>query len=202
MELLTTLAGANPLAVDSGPWTWLEIAKIGISTLTPIVVTLLGLWIGRALRRIEHAQWTNRKLIERRLDVFDRMAEPLNDLFCFFRRVGHFQEVTPPDAIARKRALDRIFFVNEALMTKEFVQAYQSFMDACFETYVGVGRDAQLKASLNAQRSERHDRWEEEWGPYFVDSENLISGLDVVKARYQALVNSFSADLGVAKRAA
>jgi hypothetical protein len=192
---------AVPLAaVEAGNWTWLEIVKLGVAALTPIAVTLLGLWIARAVRRIEQAQWTNRKLIERRLDVFDRMAEPLNDLFCFFRRVGHFQEITPPDTVARKRQLDRLFFVNEALMTDEFVAAYHAFMGACFQTFVGAGLDAQLKASLKAQRAERREGWRDEWTMCFVESESLITGLDVVKARYQALVDSFSEDLGVTRK--
>lgn len=74
-------------------WSSLEIVKLAVAACTPF----------------ERAQWTNQKLIERRIAVFDEMAPLLNDLFCFFRFVGDFRAITPPEAVSRKRSLDRGF---------------------------------------------------------------------------------------------
>ncbi len=86
-------------------------------------------------------------------------------------------------------------------MTDEFVAAYHSFMAACFQVFVGLGRDAQLKTSAKAQRAERGEAWRDEWSGYFVESENLMTGLDVLKARYQALIDSFAQEFGVFRAA-
>jgi hypothetical protein len=51
------------------------------------------------------------------------MAPKLNDLFCFFLCVGHFQEVTPPEALQRKRELDKTFFANAPLFDPAFADA-------------------------------------------------------------------------------
>jgi hypothetical protein len=185
-----------PFATD---WSSLEIVKLAVAAITPIVVVLVGRWVSKGLKRIEDAQWTDRKLIERRLDVYDRMAEPLNDLYVFFRLRGHFQEITPPEAIKRKRVADRTFYVNKGLMTDEFIAAYHSFMDACFEINFAVARDARLKASPERQREERGRRWRDEWNDLFVDSSSLVTSGEEIDERYEALVDSFAAELG-AKR--
>ena len=139
-------------------WTSLEIVKLAVAALTPLLVLLIGLMIARATRRVEQAQWASRTLIEKRLELFDKMAEPLNDLLCFLRLVGDFQTITPPEAIARKRKLDKLFFTHEALMSEEFGARYRAYINACFEPYTAVGHYARLKASVQRQRTERGAR--------------------------------------------
>lgn len=173
----------------------MEVAKVGVAALTPILVLALGVLVNRAARRIEHAQWANRKLIERRLDVFDAMAEPLNDLLCFFRLVGDFKKISPPVAIARKRQLDRIFHVHEPLMSAQFVTHYHAFMSACFLTYTGIGEDAKLRAGEQRQRTERGPDWQNEWSHDFAGG--TPSGLSEITGLYRALMDSFATDLGV-----
>src|SRR4051812_43380233 len=108
-------------------WSSLEVAKLIVTASIPLVVVLLGLVVSRAARRVEDAQWANRKVIERRLDLYDEMATALNDLYCFFALVGTFREVDPPKAVARKRQLDKTFHVNEYLMGPEFGERYAAF---------------------------------------------------------------------------
>jgi len=87
-------------------WSSLEFAKLAVAALTPIILFVLGYKVTQTARRIEQAQWTRQKLVERRLELYEEMAPKLNDLFCCFTLVGHFQEVTPPEAILRKRATE------------------------------------------------------------------------------------------------
>jgi hypothetical protein len=183
-------------AVSIAAWTSLEIAKLAVATLTPVLVFVLGVMLARATRRVEHAQWASRKLIEKRLELFDQMAGPLNDLLCFFRLVGDFQSITPPEAIARKRQLDKLFFTQEALMSEEFGARYRAFINACFLPYTAVGHDARLKASVRRQRSERATRWSEDWDQCFVEQERLTTPLATISAEYRALMSSFAEQVG------
>lgn len=177
-------------------WTSLEVAKLGVAALIPLTVVLLGWPVARAARRIEQAQWNSRKLIELRLEVFQEMARPLNDLFCFFRRVGDFQEITPPEALRRKRLLDKAFFVHRQLMSDAFADRYQEFMDACFVVYTGFARPALLRASLTQQRLERPN-WSDEWDELLVPESQTPTGLAEIETRYDALMEQFRQDIGV-----
>ena len=182
--------------MSASGWTSLEIAKLVVSALIPIAVVVLGLPIARALRRLEHEQWRSRKLIELRLDLYTNMAVPLNDLLCFFRRVGDFQVITPPEALLRKRQLDRMYFTNEYLMSKEFGRLYHAFIGACFRTYRGLGVPAQLRVSRKQQRSER-PTWDESWDDLLVPDSETPIGLSELQSHYDALLERFGEELGV-----
>lgn len=168
-----------------------------VAASTPVFVLILGLIVNRAAQRVEQAQWASRKLIEHRLDLFAKMAEPLNDLLCFFRLVGDFQKITPPYALVRKRELDKLFYTHQALMSEEFCVLYGNFMTACFLTYVGLGQDAQLRANINRQRAERGRNWDTEWDRYFVQQEGQITPLSALGNHYRALMSSFAEQIGV-----
>ena len=185
-----------------GDWTWLEIAKLSVAAAVPIVVVGLTLAVNRAGKRVEDAQWASRKLIERRIELFDQMAEPLNDLLCFFRLVGHFRAVTPPEAIQRKRTLDKLFYVNRVLMSEEFAARYQDFIATCFSPYQSVAHDARLRASAENQREERGDDWRAEWEDLFVKQADDVASITEVSRRYDELMEVFAAEVGVFSGAA
>ena len=176
-------------------WSSLEIAKLVVAATTPVVVILIGIVVSRAARRVEEAQWANRKLIERRIELYDQMARPLNDLYCFFHLVGHFREIEPPDAVKRKRELDRLFYENEFLMGQRFGELYADFMNACFDTYTGFAQDAKVRASVGRQRTERHE-WNDAWDACFV-AEDEATELQRIRDRYRALMLCFAGLIGV-----
>lgn len=183
--------------IAAAEWNSLEAAKLGVSLLTPLVVLGLGLLVNRASRRLEQAQWANRQLIERRLNLYDMMAPLLNDLLCFFTLVGDYRSVQPPAAIAAKRTLDKTFHVNRFLFSPAFSAAYDSFMDVCFQTYTGVGEPAKLRSTIEFQRPERKDTWNEEWNDLFVFPARHASSLSDIRAAYESLMNCFAEELGV-----
>lgn len=180
-------------------WTSLEVVKLAVSFLTPVVVVVLGVMVTRAAKRVEDAQWSNRKLIEKRLELYSAMAPPLNDLYCCFRMVGHFREVTPPVAIERKRELDKVFYANEYLMTQEFRDLYHAFMDMCFETWKHAGEDAKLKSSVATQKEERgrQTEWEPEWNDLFVADPGETATRESIVASYRAVMEQFAMDCGM-----
>src|SRR5258708_428295 len=126
-------------------WTSLEVAKLIVSALTPFLLIIIGLWINRHLKSLDYLQWTNQKVTEKRIAVFEELAPKLNDLLCYFTFIGCWKELNPPDVIGRKRDMDRIVHVNAPLFSREFVKNYDAFISSCYKTYTGWGRDAKLK---------------------------------------------------------
>jgi hypothetical protein len=179
-------------------WSSLEIAKLGVALLTPLLLVGLGFLVNRAGRRLEEAQWAGRKLIERRLELHREMAPRLNDLLCFFTCKGHFREIDPPEAITRKRELDKIFFTNEQLFSEEFRLRYELFIEVLFRHFTGFGSNAKLRTDLALLKRERgaESRWDENWDKHFVEPAGASSRQDV-DAAYNWLMSCFADDLGV-----
>jgi hypothetical protein len=114
-------------------WNSLEIVQLAIGIMTPLAVALLGIIVTRAANKAEAraadlatayeaSQWANRRAVERLIELHKEMAPLLNDLMCFFRMIGHFREIDPPGALARKRQVNRIFYANEHLFSAEFAR--------------------------------------------------------------------------------
>jgi hypothetical protein len=182
--------------MDDSPWNSLEVVKVVIAVLTPLLILGLGLVVNRASKRLEDAQWGNRKLIERRLDIYDSMAPKLNDLFCFFSLKGNFREVSPPAAVKRKRELDKLFFVNRFLFGEQFSAAYFRFFDLCFEHDAAVATDARLRTDPHKQKAEFGSGWDDSWGPLFSPTAEWSSRTEVEGA-YGELMRRFADELGV-----
>ncbi|MEJ2889305.1 hypothetical protein [Actinomycetospora aeridis] len=178
-------------------WNSLEIVKLVVGALTPLLVVGLGVFVTRAVRRLEDAQWANRKVVERRLELYDKMAPLLNDILCFFTAIGHFRDIDPPALLAKKRELDKHFFVNEYLMSEAFAQRYKQFIETCFRHYTGVGKDAEIRMEADYLRDERGAAgWVSAWDDYFADpAEVAEEGL--VEKRYRVLMETFSEQVGV-----
>ena len=173
-------------------WNSLEIAKLAVGALTPIFLFVLGYMVTRAARRVEDAQWASRKLVERRLDLYEDMGPLLNDLFCCFALVGHFQEVTPPVALARKRKLDRVFHAHAALFGPEFRDRYLDFMNVCFLPFTGPAQPARLRASVAAQKRERTN-WDPDWEKMFAEEH---APPQQIAAAYDDMMDAFASDVG------
>lgn len=177
-------------------WSSLEIAKLIVSALTPIMVVIVGLWIGRSLKRLEYLQWTNQTITEKRIAVFEELAPLLNDLLCYFTFVGCWKDLKPPDVVGRKRKMDRIVHVNAPLFSKDFADRYNEFIDACYSTYSGWGKDAKLRTLWERRKAAAGGAWNPEWDACFAD-DNKCFDPQVVKQRYEFLMSRFSEELGV-----
>lgn len=177
-------------------WTSLETVKLLVSALTPLAVLGLGWLVSRSAKRIEDRQWVDRKVIERRLVLFDDMAPGLNDLVCFFRAVGNFRKTTPPDAVDLKRVLDQQFHTTKYLMSPGWRNAYEHFINGCFQTYTRAGADAAIRADVEHQKRERGGSWVEGWADCFV-AKGETTPVKEVARRYEVLMENFAVELGV-----
>lgn len=89
------------------PWNSLEIVKLAAEVLTPVSVAAFGWLVSHRLKQLELVQWTNQKLIEKRLALYDTIAPLLNRLLCFYTWVGPWKDISPDDVIRAKRELDQ-----------------------------------------------------------------------------------------------
>lgn len=83
------------IPMSANLWTSLEIAKLAIEFLTPLAVIGIGLFINRRLKQIEHIQWSNQKIIEKRIELYDRLSPLLNRLLCFYTWIGYWRDISP-----------------------------------------------------------------------------------------------------------
>ena len=186
-----------PAAVD--PWNSLEVAKLIVGVLTPLSVVALGLYVNRRLKRLDLVNWSNQKLIEKRLGVYDTVAPLLNRLLCFYTWVGNWKEVTPPDVIRAKRELDLAFNVYRHLFENEVYESYQSFIHALFETYTAPGHDAKIRSYIRSVDGDRTTHaslaWNAAWASSFSDSQ--VVPKKEVREKYYRVMNALRDSLGV-----
>jgi hypothetical protein len=182
-------------------WNSLEIVKLIISGLTPIVVGILVWKLNEAIKKFEHRQWRNQKLIERRLEIYDKIAPQLNDLLCYFTYIGCWKDLTPEQVIKMKRNLDKEIYLAQPLFSSAFFSYCMSFMNLCYEPFVGWGRDAKLRTKFE-RRKEANSKWNLSWEEMFSKDEKDKDGNDRVKKpreikeAYKILMNCFSEEIG------
>lgn len=188
-----------------GSWPTLEIAKLIVGVLTPLSVALLGWLFSRQLKRLDLSNWSNQKLIEKRLGLYDEIAPRLNKLLCFFTWVGYWKTVSPLDAIQAKRDLDRTLNIYRHVFDAEVYDCYQRYIHTLFDTYNGPGHDAQLRALIEGPDGDRRAdggyAWDEAWTERFTEP-GQAADKALVRARYEALMEALTRSLGISTPAA
>ncbi len=177
----------------ASPWNSLEVVKLVVGILTPVVIVLLGLVVNRQLKVIEHRQWVSEELAKKRLELYDRLAPRFNDLLCYFTYVGSWKDFTPPEIIRMKRTLDRDVYLAAPLLSEDFMKATTAFIEACYSTFGIWGADAQLRSRIQRRREAFGTRWDAAWEQCF-DSQNALE-IEVVRDRYDAVIGSLVTDI-------
>ncbi|XVV17464.1 hypothetical protein ACQP2X_24705 [Actinoplanes sp. CA-131856] len=179
----------------------LEVAKLVVEALTPLAVVAVGYVLNRRLRKVEQAQWANQTVITRRLQIFDKLAPPLNRMLCFATFVGRWKEIEPAQVIALKRETDETMYANRLLFSDDLFTAYQAFMSsmfAMFAMFATTDADAPLRAPISqpGRGDRRNLPW---WNPTlqscFSTSEPATPA--EISAAYDALTQQFRSDLYV-----
>jgi hypothetical protein len=176
-------------------WTSLEVVKLIVSALTPIIIAGLGIWIARITKRFEHHQWISQKIIERRIQVYDEVAPLLNDLVVYFTYVGHWKELTPPQIIEAKRKLDRCVHISAAFFSEQFLSDYFSFINLCFKVFQGKGTNASLRIDVKHHRERAGASWKPEWDDLFCKEESDLVKPKLVRSAYQKLMKTLAIEL-------
>jgi len=180
--------------MNSGDWSWLEIAKLATSLFTPAALAVGGIYVHRITKRFEHTQWRSQKLIEKRLAVYDDMAPMLNDILCYFTYVGGWRDFDPPLIVSLKRAIDKKLHIAAPLFGDEFFSACMDFQNLCFKTFNAWGQDAKLRTQYERRRQSRLKEWNIEWNENFSAD---VSSPIAIQAAYKRVMSAFAEDIGV-----
>lgn len=174
-------------------WNSLEITKLIVQCLTPILIVLLGILVNRAIKRFELRQWRNQKLIEKRLSIYDDIAPSLNDLLCYFSFIGCWKDLSPIEVVRLKRVLDKKIYLAAPLFSPQFYSACMDFMNLCYETYSGWGEDAKLKTKFERRKKAAGSKWQADWeNAYSIMPSDPVA----IRKAYQALMQCFSEEIG------
>ncbi len=175
-------------------WTSLEIAKLVVQAATPLAVAGLGVYLTRLAKRFEHLQWRNQRLIEKRIAVYEDLASDLNDLLCYFSFVGCWKDLTPHQVVALKRRIDKKVYLAAPLFSPSFFEHCMNFMNLCYATFQGWGEDAKLRTAFERRKQAVGAEWEAKWDDCFSHD---VSDPHQVRAAYQAVMASFSEEIGI-----
>ncbi len=170
--------------------TTFEIAKLLVSALTPLIVAGFGWRISTTLKNLEQKQWSNRKLIEKRIEVYDKVSPLLNRLFCYFHWIGDWKEYTPVEIIKAKRSLDHTIYIYKYLLEPDFFEAYLKFTRGLFSMYNGAGEDARLRTAIRNEEGDRAklDGWERSFEACF-DPDNALPLKEIARL-YEDVMNA------------
>ena len=177
----------------------MEVLKIIISALTPVSVVIVGYYLNRRLKSIDNAQWQNRKIVEKRIDLYDQIAPNLNAILCFFHWFGHWKDMSPKDIIATKRELDRIVHIYRHLLSDDFYEAYTRFIKLTFKTYSAAGKDALILSKIVSSDGDRRKHanylWEHEYAELFLPS--LASPKAEIHSAYNETMEELRSCIGI-----
>lgn len=173
-------------------WNSLQIAIIIVAAVSLIVNLILAIRTSRIKKQLLKQYQSNQKLVEKRIEVFERMGPKLNDILSFFCYTGNWKELAPPDIMQLKRELDKDIQIHASHFSDELIPTYNAFMQLCFVAHTGWEHNEKIK-SLYELRQEQTSGWLDSWIPYF-DTNNVVDGVQV-KERYDKLLAFFKKDL-------
>jgi hypothetical protein len=185
----------NPPAVATELWNSLEVTKLLVGAMGPLMVALVGFGLSRRLKRLELSQWANQKVVEKRIRVYEEVVPKLNQVYCFFTERGTWKALTPPGLIDLKRELDQAVHVNAPLFSPGVLRLYFAFMDGCFRTHKGVGVDAEILKSHEYHKLAAGTGWNSAWEKGFSGKREVDA--ETLSERYRAVVGAMAAELGV-----
>lgn len=173
-------------------WRSIAIVSMIVALLTPIIMVFLAFRFSRMMKRMNKKQWSNQKVVEKRIEVYGKIVPKLNDIFSFFCYIGNWSEITPIEVLRLKKELDKDMNTYASLFSDDLRNKYMAFKQLCFVSMSGWEHDEKIK-SLYQLRQENNLEWDDDWIQYF-DTNNVIDAVKV-KERYDELIESFKEDL-------
>ncbi|MBI3218417.1 MAG: hypothetical protein HYZ44_02800 [Bacteroidetes bacterium] len=181
----------------SNPWNSLEVVKLLVAGLIPLILVVIGLFLNKMLKRFEHRQWRNQKLIEKRLSVYDDIAPLLNDLLCYYTYVGSWKDFTPHEIIQKKRVVDKKIHIAAPLFSSSLFTEVMTFINLCFKPFQGWGHDAKLLTDIQRRKEVFGDKWEKNWNALFITNNIEVTEPQKIKESYLKIMKVFSEDIGL-----
>ena len=149
-------------------WNSLEIAKIAVSLVTPILVLVLGIVINGSIKGAERS-------ISLRSEIYKTIGDHLNDIYSYLAFVGGWKEITPLEIIAKKREVDKGMYTYRPFFSDELFTTYEKFMNEAFSVYGAPGKDARIRSDIktvDGDRTVHSSEWKPEWKDRFTKERN------------------------------
>jgi hypothetical protein len=172
----------------------IEIAKLLTSTLTPLTLVFIGYYVNKTLAQQREKKRDSEKLIQKRLEIYSKIALPLNEIYCYVQDVGDYKALNPDIILKNKRISDRLFHMYRPIWRKKTIYAYKKFSGASFTLFNGSGTDAKIRTvSKEKKAAEKlgNGKWRTEWAERITEERDP----DYHRA-FVELMNAFSFDLG------
>ena len=168
---------------------------------TPAITGAIGVIGAYIAIRFDARKTVNQELIKKRIAIYDNVVPRLNELLCFFLSRGSWKSLSPPLMIERKRELDQAIYIYGPLFSTIVFNQYMSFVNICFETYAGVGRDARLRANHSRLSQHWGAEWKPEWDGLFAPPAKEVRNQDVAR-EYNKLLTLLASEIGAKQRSA
>ncbi|NIR46926.1 hypothetical protein GWO43_00390 [candidate division KSB1 bacterium] len=171
----------------------IDILSLSISALTPVAIAVVGYFIQRTLAQQNRSWKVQERIADKRVEIYEKIAEDLNKIYCYVMDVGDFRNETPDTIIAAKRTVDRNMYMYQALWPPETFQNFISYMDSAFATFQGVGENAKIRTRTIQKKSalkQSAKQWPKDWDARFTGEQDSDHHM-----KYQQLIQSISRDL-------
>ena len=172
-------------------WIIIVFACMIIAILTPIIMLILAFRFSRSMKRMSKKQWSNQKIVEKRLEIYDKMVPKLNDIYCFYCYIGNWNDITPMAVLRLKRELDKDMNIYASLFSENLSKKYMDFKQLCFVSMSGWEQDEKIKSYYELRQQNNLD-WDDGWIQYF-DPNNVVEAIKL-KEKYDELIESFKED--------
>lgn len=176
-----------------------------MGTLRDILIGVSGgllVWVGDiAVEGYKNHTERAKLIINKRIDVYNKVGESLNDVYVYITAVGHYKDLTPDNIIAIKRATDKVVYSNIPFLSAEFFTSYHNFMNAAFCTYGGVGVDAKIIADLDTHKESAlvvGKNWEQRYDAMFSEPAKPdvdMNPMNTVTEKYMAIMLSLGQEM-------
>jgi hypothetical protein len=170
------------------PWNTLELAKLAISAITPLILFFLGTSINRSLKNAERATGL-------RSEIYKTVGGDLNDIYSYLAFVGGWKDLTPSDVISRKRSVDKAMYTYKPFFSKQLFATYERFMHEAFSTFGGAGQNARIRSDIEttdgSRRTHCHHPWQAAWEECFTKERNS----DAQRQAYDQFLAQLARDL-------
>lgn len=186
--------GSPEMQLTEQIWDNLKIVIMIIAVLAPLAIVFLSIRHKRIIKARNKKHQTNQRIIEKRLETYDRIGPKLNDILSFYCYSGNWKEISPPDIIRLKKELDMELNISMPLFSDDISKKYNAFIQACFVSFSGWEHKEKIK-SLYEIRKEHNNEWDDDWIQYF-DTNNVMEAIKM-KERYNELMAHFKKDLSL-----
>jgi len=175
-------------------WNSLKIAIMIIAALAPFIIAFLVIRFNRTIKRLNNKHQTNQRIVEKRIEIYDRIGPKLNDLISFYCYSGNWKEITPIAIIRLKKELDKDINIYTPIFSNDLSKKYTDFIHLCFVSFSGWEHKEKIKSSYEI-RQEHNVEWKDDWIQFF-DTNNVIEAIKM-KESYNELMEYVKKDLGL-----